>query len=79
MLRKTFKARKAIQSIQFGKRLNGGCTKLECENESRRERTQDRSMWTKELERFARNTYQDDQMKEEAMKRFRTWEREARR
>ena len=43
------------------------------------EEKEHRSMWTKELERFARNTYQDDQMKEEAMKRFRTWEREARR
>ena len=67
MQRKTFKAGKAFQSIQYGKRLDGGCTKLECENESRRERTQDRSMWTKELERFARKKCQDDQMKEEAI------------
>ena len=41
-----FQARWAGQSMQFGKRLNVGCTRLECDNESKAEGTQDRQLWT---------------------------------
>ena len=51
-------------------------SEFECEHEDRKERTQDRQMWTKKLERCAKEKYPDDRMKEEAMKELRVWEGE---
>ena len=44
-------------SCIFGKRVNGGCKRLECDNEGR-----------KEPDRFARKKYRDNRMREDAMK-----------